>query len=48
MTDKEKQIATEIDGVKYALNDTLLGVKIALKRLEELEATLQDKQEDKF
>ena len=42
MSDKEKQIQTEIEGIKYAMQDALLGMKVALKRLEELEETLQD------
>lgn len=42
MSDKEKQIQTEIEGIGYALEDAFIGMREAMKRLKELEETLQD------
>jgi len=45
---KQNEVITEIDGIKYALEDVLLGVQVSLKRLSDLEKIISDKQEDTF
>lgn len=44
--DKLNEIETEIDGIEFALQDVMLGVRVSLKRLNDLRELLQDKKEE--
>lgn len=46
--EKLNEVETEIDGIRFALQDVLLGVQVALKRLSDVEEIINDKQEDTF